>query len=120
MIGIKYSHCLKVCETTYGMTKYLSTCKVWQKIARCTILCQIQCGTNDIFTIPKAEATLSSVEQIERIYSNEKEEGLYTNNVERIDPVGTAGYIKKTNGEKMNLESMCIICTWLRSGIQST
>ena len=32
------------------------------------------------------------IEQMEGIYSNKEEEGLYTSNVERIDPVGTIIY----------------------------
>ena len=99
MASMKCSYCSKVCKTTRGMTKHLSTCRVQRKTARRTIPCQIQCGTNDFLTISKAEATLLLVEQIERIYFDKEEEGPYTNNVEKMDPINTAEYTKKFDRE---------------------
>ena len=52
-----------------------------------------------------------------RIYSNKKDEGLYTNNVERMDLVGIAKYVEKANREQMNFESICNTCIRLRSKI---
>ena len=34
-------------------------------------------------------------------------EGLYTNNIEKMDPVDTAEYTKKANRKQMNHESVC-------------
>ena len=63
---------------------------------------------------------LPLAEQIEGIYFNKEEESLYINNVERMDPVGTAEYAKKADGEQVNPESVCSICTQSRSRIQLT
>ena len=57
---------------------------------------------------------------MEKIYSDKEEEGPYINNVERMDPVGTAEYIEKADGEQMILGSVRNTCTWSRSGIQSS
>ncbi len=38
------------------------------------------------------------------IYSYKEEKGPYTNNVEKIDPVGTAEYVEKADREQVNLE----------------
>ena len=43
---------------------------------------------------------------MEGIYSNKEEKGPYTNNVEKIDPVGTAEYTEKADGEQVNPESV--------------
>ena len=108
---MKYSYYSKVCETACEITKHLSTCRMAQGTARRTILRQIQRGTNDFLTIPKAEAMFSLTEQIERIYSNKEKEGLYTNNVERMHPVSTAEYTEKADGEQVNPDSMRSPCT---------
>ena len=59
-------------------------------------------------------------EQIEEIYSNKEEEGLYTNNVEKINLVGTAEYVVKVDRKQLNSDSVHSTCTRLRLGIQST
>ncbi len=102
------------------MTKHLSTCRVRRGTARRTISRWIQRGTNDFFTIPEAEATLPLTESMGEIYSYKEEEGLYTNNVEKMDPVGTAKYAEKTDKEQVNPENVRSTCTRSRSGIQST
>ena len=117
MSGLKCSHCSKVCETTHGMTKHLSTGRVRRRAARRKIPSRIQLGTNDFLTILEAEATLLLAEQMERIYSHKKEEGLYTYNVEKMDPVGIAEYAEKADGEQVNPESVRSTCIRSRSGI---
>lgn len=69
--------------------------------------------------IPQTEATFLLAEQIEVIYSNKKEEGPYTNNVERIDPVSTTEYAEKVDREKMNPEIEHTTYTRSRLKIQS-
>ena len=56
-------------------------------------------------------------EQMEGIYSNKEEKGPYTNNVKWMDPVGTAEYAEKANGEQVNSKSMHSTCIRSRSGI---
>ncbi len=57
---------------------------------------------------------------MEGIYSHKEKEGPYTNNVEKMDPVGTAEYAEKADGDQVNLKSVRSTCTRSRSGIQST
>ncbi len=57
---------------------------------------------------------------MEEIYSHKEEKGLYTNDVEKMDPVGTAEYAEKAYGEQVNSDSVRSTCTRSRSGIQST
>ncbi len=99
MAGMKCSHCSKVCETARGMTKHLSMCRVRQGTGRRTIPRRIQRGTNNFLTISEAENTFPLAEQMEGIYSHKEEEGLYTNKIEKMDPVGTAEYAEKADGE---------------------
>ena len=120
MVGMKYSYCSRVCETAHRMTKHLSIYRMQREIAHCTILRRIQCKTNDFLIIPETEAMLLLAKQIEGIYYDKEEEGLYTNNIETIDPVGIAEYAKKVDGEQVNPESVRNTCTWSRSGIQSS
>lgn len=42
---------------------------------------------------------LSLAKQIEKIFFNKEEEGLYTNNIEKIDPVSTVEYAEKVDKE---------------------
>ncbi len=120
MPSMKCSHCSKVCETAREMTKHLSTSRVRRGTVHRTIPRRIQRGTNDFLTIFEAEAMLPFTEQMEEIYSYKEEGGQYTNNVEKTDPVGTAEYAEKTDGEQVNPESVRSTWTWSRSGIQST
>ena len=53
------------------------------------------------------------------IYFDKEEKGLYINNIERMDPVGTIKYAKKADREQVNPESVRSTCTRSRSGIQS-
>lgn len=53
---------------------------------------------------------------MEEIYSSKKE-GLYTNNIKKMDPVGTADYAKIINRKKVNSENMRNTYTRSRSGI---
>ena len=76
---MKFSYCSRICETACGMTTYLSTYRVWQGKAYCTIQYQIQHGRNDFLTIFEAQAMLPLAVQMEGIYSNKKEEGSYRN-----------------------------------------
>ena len=78
MVGIKWSYYSSVSETAYEMTKHFLMCRVQWETARFTSPCRIQCGINNFFTIPKAEATLLLVEQVGEIYFNKEEKGLYT------------------------------------------
>ena len=57
---------------------------------------------------------------MKKTYPNKEEEGIYINNVERMDPVDIIKYVEKANREQMNLKSMR--STYIRSGskIQST
>ncbi len=59
MASIKYLHCSKVCVTTHGMTKHLSTYKsiLYHSIPR-----QIQHQITDSLVILKAEATVLLIE----------------------------------------------------------
>ena len=94
--------------------------KMRRKTARYTISRQIQYRIKNFFTIPEAEAMLSIVKQMEGIYSHKDDEGLYTNNVKKIDPVGTAKYAEKVNEKQINPKSMHSTCIQSRSRIQST
>ena len=111
MARMKYSYCSKVCEMACRMTKHLSMYKVQRGTARRTIPRRIQRRKNGFLTIPKIEATLLLAKQMEGIYSDKEEKGLYTNNIERMDPVGTAEYTKKADGEQVNPESVRNTCT---------
>ena len=79
MAGIKCRHCSKVCETTRGMTKHLSTCKVRRGTARRTVPRNTLYKTNG-FPMAKTEAMLPLVEPIT------KEESPYTDALDRRDP----------------------------------
>ena len=79
MAGIKCKHCSKVCDTTRGMTKHLSTCKVRQGMAGPTVPCDILYKTNG-FLIAKAEAMLPLIEPIS------KKESPYTDALHKRDP----------------------------------
>ena len=81
MAGMKRRHCSKVCETTRGMTKHLSTCKVRRGTARRTVLCDTLYKSNS-FPMAKTEAILPLVESIS------KEESPYTDALDRKDPAG--------------------------------
>lgn len=70
--------------------------------------------------ISEVKATLPLAELIEGIYPNKEEKGLYTNIIERIDPVNTIEYTKKAMSEQMNLKNVCSTCIQSRSVIQST
>ena len=97
--GMKCSYYSRVYKTARGMCKHLSTYRVQWEIVHCTILRQIQRKTNDFLIIPKAEVILLCAEQMERIYFDKKKEGPDINNIEKMDPVGTAEYTKKADGE---------------------
>lgn len=45
-------------------------------------------------------------DQIKQTYSNKEEKSLYTNNVKRIDLIGTIKYVKKANKEKVNSKNI--------------
>lgn len=53
---------------------------------------------------------LPLAEQIKGIYFNKEEKGLYTNNVERIDPISIAKYMEKANKDYVIPESVCNTC----------
>ncbi len=57
---------------------------------------------------------------MEGIYFHKEEEGPYTNNVEKMDPIGTAVYVEKADRDQVNSESVRSTYTWSRSSIQST
>ena len=57
---------------------------------------------------------------MEEIYFHKEEEGPYTNNVEKMDPIGTAVYVEKADRDQVNPESVRSTYTWSRSSIQST
>lgn len=52
---------------------------------------------------------LPLAEQMKKIYFNKEEEYSYINNIEKMDPFGTAEYAKKADREKINSENMCSI-----------
>lgn len=97
---MKYRHYLKVCETSYRMTKHFLTCKVRQDTVHCTVSRNILYKTNN-FLIAKIKALLSLIELIG------KEESLYIDTLDRKDPVfnrrNSAGIDKAT---KMMAEIM--------------
>ena len=57
---------------------------------------------------------------MEGIYSDQKEKGQYTNNIERMETVGNVEYAEKADGEQVNLECVRSTCIRSRSRIQST
>ncbi len=61
MAGIKCIYSSKICETTGGMTKYLSMCK---GTMQCTIPRQTQHQANDFLVILKADATVPLTKQM--------------------------------------------------------
>ena len=78
MAGMKCRHCSKVCDIICGMIKHLSTCKVRQGTARCTVPRDTLYKTNG-FPMAKAKAMLPLVESIS------KEESPYTDALDRRD-----------------------------------
>ena len=79
MAGMKCKHYLKVYDTTCGMTKYLSTCKVRQSTARRTVPRDTLYKTNG-FPMAKTEAILLLVEPIS------KKKSPYTDALDKKDP----------------------------------
>ncbi len=101
MADIKCIYCSKVCETTRGITKHLSTCK--GTIQR-TISRQTPHRPNDFLVIPKAEATVLLTEQM-------------LGQIHRMDVVGSNN---AEMADKVVHESVRSTNSRLRSGIQST
>lgn len=62
---------------------------------------------------------LLMAEQMEEIYFNKEKKDLYRNNIEKIDPVCTAEFVKKANREQMNPKNVRSTYTQSRSKIQS-
>ena len=120
MTGMNCSYYSRVCETARRMTKFLLICRVQRGTACRIIPRRIQRRINNFFMIPEAEATLPLAEQMEGIYSDKEEKGPYINNVEKMDPVGTAEYVEKADEEQVNTNGVRSTCTRSRSRIQST
>lgn len=77
---MKCKYYLKICKTTYRITKHLSICKVQQGTVHCTVLYNNFSKRND-FLIRKAKAMLPLVEPIS------KKKSLYIDAFDRTDPI---------------------------------
>lgn len=63
MTDIKCSYYSQVCETTRGITKYISIYKIWQKKACCTIPYNTLYNTNHFSALSEIEVMWESIEE---------------------------------------------------------
>lgn len=113
IVDIKCKYCLNVCETIYGMTNYLSRCRIWQGIAWRIVLWSHQ-ANNPLATISNATIPLTEqiLEQMDIIGSNRKEV-LYTNKIGSIVDI-----VKDVEMGKVTPESVYSTFSLSRSEIQ--